>query len=337
MATQTRVPTSDLLVTGTWTPYPASPTTRYDKVDDGAGSKDDDTTYIIGITNNDLIDFGFDAFTIPAGSTVSEVRVYAYAKDASSGTNSANGRVSCGATPTGYNHGTTVDPNGTTYTLYSWAWTTNPHHAGYAWTPDDVNGVGTYGLKRFGYRCPDAAPDVRFSSAWIECTYEEPPTYVDVAGTLAAASTAVGVVKLLERIVGTLSAAAQVTGAAKVARRVAGALSAAATVVGDVTVTGIKEVAGSLAATSAVQGGVRLLQRVTATSAAQATAEAYGRVTRRVAAALGAMAVTQAAAKMARRIAGAAAATTEVTGTVTVTHTGGSGPVVTCLLGDGYA
>lgn len=171
MATQTRTPISDLLVTGTWTPYPASPTTRFDKVDDGADSKDDDTTYIIGIANNDLIDFGFSPFTIPAGAVVSEVRVYAYAKDATSGTNSANGRVSCGATPTGYNHGTTVDPHGTVYTLYSWAWATNPHHAGYAWTPDDVNGIGTYGLKRFGYRCPDAAPDVRFTSVWIECTY----------------------------------------------------------------------------------------------------------------------------------------------------------------------
>ena len=97
MSTQTRNPTSDLVETGTWAG--ASAGTRYTLVDDypdTAGT--DKLTH--GTATAGHINFGFTAFTVPAGSTAISVQVLYYDSKAGSPSCNLAAELRIGSTPT---------------------------------------------------------------------------------------------------------------------------------------------------------------------------------------------------------------------------------------------
>ncbi len=173
MATQQRVPTGDDSVSSTFTLYPTSPTTRYDKVDDAIGSPDDDSTYIEGTNNaGGYACFTFAAFTIPAGSTIQSVAVTYRAKETGVGASSSYGCIKTGTTQ---RTSSGADPGGS-YSDRTVTWTTNPATSA-AWQVDEVNGTDsetTHRLTAFGIGGTDWAPDTRFTQVYCTVTYTEP-------------------------------------------------------------------------------------------------------------------------------------------------------------------
>lgn len=174
MATQTRNPTSDLSVVGTWS---GSLNSRYTLVDDYPDTTPTDV--LTGSTNNCNIYFGFTDFAIPAGATEISVQVKYYDQDNSAGTNSANGALGVGA---GAYNAATHNPGSLTAREDNWA--TNPRTTS-AWTVDDVNGVGANALEGFGFKCPDASPSVDFSCIQLQVTFT--PANTDRQPTIGSA------------------------------------------------------------------------------------------------------------------------------------------------------
>lgn len=176
MATQTRDPTSELAVSGTWTD---TSTTRWPKVDDYPDSGNPITDGIThGTTTAGNINFGFSAFTVPAGSTAISVQVLYY--DFKNGSQACNitAQLRIGSTPTTHNLGTNHNPgngNGAIAQRTDDFGTTNPK-SGSAWTVDDVNGVGTNGLVGFGWVSTDANPSITLSCIQLQVTYTPPAT-----------------------------------------------------------------------------------------------------------------------------------------------------------------
>lgn len=171
MATQTRPPTSDQTVSGTWSGTAGSRYTLVNDYPDAASTK------LTGGTATSVITFGFAAFSIPAGSGGISVQVQYYDGEATSGTNNAGGRIVVGGST--YN-ATTHNPSGTTGTARSDNWATNPK-TGAAWTVDDVNGVGASALQQFGINSSDSNPAFFIGSIRLQVTYTPP-----ASGTLAA-------------------------------------------------------------------------------------------------------------------------------------------------------
>ena len=164
--TQKRVPTSDVSSSGTWAVYPASPTTKFDKV--AESSADDDTSYLTHGTTAGNAVFGFSPFDIPEGATIQKVSVVVRCKDATSGTNAINARIGVGATPTQYSN-TQVNP-AASYTDYEFAWATNPATSS-PWTRDQVMGVGSNALANFGVVSSDANPQLRITQVYVKVTW----------------------------------------------------------------------------------------------------------------------------------------------------------------------
>ncbi len=176
MAEQTRAPTSDDAVSGTWTGSAGSRWQVVDDYPDTAGT--DELTH--GTTAGNLT-FGFSAFSIPAGSTNIVVLVDYF--DFKNGSQSCNfgGRLKVGAS---YFNATTHNPaNGAaSRTQRTDTWATNPATSA-AWTVDQVNGTaGSNNLTGFGYVSTDASPTVTTSSIRLRVTYDPPPARV---GTLS--------------------------------------------------------------------------------------------------------------------------------------------------------
>ena len=180
-ATQARRPTSDFTSanTGNWSIYPSSPTTLYDKVnevtpDDGTPAPSPSGTYIYCTTAGRRL-FGFPAFSIPSGATISQLSItYRHAKF---GAAACNIRSALQVGGTIYE---TTDPgvnptNGVwNPTIYPYA--TNPNRTvpPFNWTVDDINGIGANALQYFGVRSSDATPDPYATQVYAEVTYTAP-------------------------------------------------------------------------------------------------------------------------------------------------------------------
>lgn len=163
---QTRFPTGDISAAGTWSVYPTSPTTKWDKVDETP--HDSDSTYLLHGTTAGNALFSFSAFSIPAGSTISDLTVTLVARDNTSGTNKMQPAI----TVNGTNYLTTSTSTNvaTSYGPISYAYTTNPD-TGAAWTVDDINGIGSNTLQGFGVRSADANPQIRVTQVFAEVNY----------------------------------------------------------------------------------------------------------------------------------------------------------------------
>ncbi len=163
---QTRVPTADGDISGTWNPYPSNPSTRWDKVDE---TTPNDADYMTGTTDSGgYMLFSFSPFSVPPGSTIIDLTVYVRAKDVSSGTN--NIRPSIKVYGTRYNTTATSNNPGTSFTTYSYSYTTNPS-TGAAWTVADINGTGSRPLQQFGVYSSDLNPDIQISMVYAEVHY----------------------------------------------------------------------------------------------------------------------------------------------------------------------
>ena len=243
MATQTRNPTSDVSFTGTWTAAP-----RWSAVDDhpdGGNPITDGITH--GTTAGEGL-MGFDAFTVPTGSTGISVQVIYY--DFKNGAQACNlrARLRCNDTTGRDAPGGTHNPgNGNAnIALRTDDYGANNPKTGLPWTVDDVNGVGANGLTAFGVVSTDANPTITISSILLQVTYTEPSVTGDLASTeamdtAAASGTVVWVADL---------AATEAEDSASASGAVAWAGSLEATEVSNTSASsGTVEWVGNLAAT----------------------------------------------------------------------------------------
>lgn len=158
-------PTSDEAVSGTWDGTAGS---RYTVVNDHPDSSG--SSFLTHGTTAGNLTFGFTAFSVPAGSTITNVQVIYYDQKTASQASSAAGRLKVGGI---YYNASTHNPANGTWTLRTDTWTTNPKSSA-AWTADDVNGNGSNNLQAFGFFSDDASPTVRFSSVIVRVTYTLP-------------------------------------------------------------------------------------------------------------------------------------------------------------------
>ncbi|MBI4164304.1 MAG: hypothetical protein HY508_01060 [Acidobacteria bacterium] len=158
-------PTSDEAVSGTWDGTAGS---RYTVVNDHPDSSG--SSFLTHGTTAGNLTFGFSAFSIPAGSTITNVQVIYYDQKTASQSAAAAGRLKVGGN---YYNASTHNPANGTWTLRTDTWTTNPKSA-VNWTVDDVNGSGSNNLQAFGFFSSDASPTVRFSSVIVRVTYTLP-------------------------------------------------------------------------------------------------------------------------------------------------------------------
>jgi hypothetical protein len=164
MATDTRNPTGDdaASIVGTISGTPGS---RYTLVNDYPDTGGGRTTLTIGADaiGGGTILFTFTAFTVPSGSTSISIDVLYHDEDAVSGTNAAAARLQLSGSPyTAGEH----DPG--TFTARTDSWATNPATSA-AWTAAEVNAI-----ERFGWRCRDDNPGIKFSDIQLKVTYTPP-------------------------------------------------------------------------------------------------------------------------------------------------------------------
>lgn len=160
-----RGPTSDEAVSGTWDGTAGSRYTLVDDHPDAAGSD-----YLTHGTTAGNLTFGFPAFTIAGENTVASVQVIYYDQRTGGATSNAAGRLKVGAS---YFNASTHAPANGTWTLESDTWTQNPATSA-AWTVDQVNGSGANALAAFGFFSTDANPTVRFSSVIVRVNFTGP-------------------------------------------------------------------------------------------------------------------------------------------------------------------
>lgn len=166
MAEETRRPTGD--DTANWTPFPATPTTRWDKVDEVIPT---DTDYISTSTANTQT-FTFTAFTVPAGSTITNLTIYYRHEKIGGGTCNIRSALKIGGT-----YYTTTDtgvnPTQGAWNTRSYDYTISPRTSA-AWTVADIKGVGANPLQAFGVSSSDATPTVYCSQCYAVVTYIPP-------------------------------------------------------------------------------------------------------------------------------------------------------------------
>lgn len=223
MAEQTRAPTSDEAVAGTWSGAAGS---RYTLVDDYPDTTPTDSLRHGTTAGN--ITFGFSAFTVPASATAISVIVDYYEDDVSNGTNNVSARLKVG----GSYYATDSHNPATTLTQRSSTFANNPK-TGAAWTVAQVNGTdGTNDLQAFGWISTDANPRIDFSSIRLRVSYTLPTLEASSAVSSAAATSAgvadadVGVTGAPASAAATSAAAGTVTSAASGACSAAPATSA---------------------------------------------------------------------------------------------------------------
>ena len=155
---QTRVPTSDGDITGTWNTAP-----RWDDVDETTYN---DADYITGTAVGRCL-FNFTAFDVPRDAWDITLKIYYRVRDVTSGTNNIRAAIKVN----GVYYDTTstsTDPT-TTFTTYSFVYAINP--ATGSWLPSEINGGGTFPLQQFGVYSTDVTPNIRVSMVYAEATY----------------------------------------------------------------------------------------------------------------------------------------------------------------------
>jgi hypothetical protein len=158
--TDTRDPTGDEFVSGTWTGTAGS---RWSVVDDHP-----DTAHIDVLTHGTTagrLTFTFTPFAVPTGSTSISVDV-AYVDEKSS--TSANNSGSCLKIGGAYYDSATHSPTRNSYVVRTDTYATNPA-TGAAWTAEDVNAI-----QAFGFHSTDANPTIVFASIQLSVTYTAP-------------------------------------------------------------------------------------------------------------------------------------------------------------------
>ncbi len=144
--TQSRLPTSNLTIGSMWSFTGCTSSTAYQCVDDPIGSPNNSTDYLRVSSSGKEAIFGFSVFTVPAGSTITYVRVtHVTFRDGSS---SANIKAALRVGGTTYTQ-PTAQLLTASWITYNYDWTTNPR-TGLAWTVADVNGTGTNPLQGMG-------------------------------------------------------------------------------------------------------------------------------------------------------------------------------------------
>lgn len=162
--TETLVPTSDI-ATGFDTIYPVSPTTHYDKVDDGA-SHDSADTYCRAVTNADQDIYGLGDMADP-GTADLDVTIHIVCQDAGTGFAYLDAGVYLSSTCyVGVNDQQV--PN--SWTEYTYTWETNPDTSA-EWAYGEINGMGAC------VAVADAAPDVDVTSVWIVVSIDYASSY----------------------------------------------------------------------------------------------------------------------------------------------------------------
>lgn len=179
MTTQVRAPTSDITHTGGWNPTAS----MYSYIDDSTtpSGHDSNTTRLFSTdTSPGKFVSGYSAFSVPAGVTITNVKIYATYRELGGGANAATGllRLSSGTDYMG-----SYDDPITSFVTYEYAWATNPA-TGLAWTIDEINGVGANSLAGFGMDATDVNPEIAVTQVYIEVTYVTPPILKSVAGGL---------------------------------------------------------------------------------------------------------------------------------------------------------
>jgi hypothetical protein len=164
-ANQQRVPTADGGVRGRWNTAP-----RWDDVDE---TTPDDSDYMTGVSTTGgyaYCLFTFSPFSVPAGSTITDLTIYFRARDQGGGNPRNNIRSSLRVGGTYYHtDSTSVDPS-SSFTTYSYAYNVNPATSA-AWTVADINGSGANPLQQFGVYSTDLNPDIRVSMVYAQVNY----------------------------------------------------------------------------------------------------------------------------------------------------------------------
>jgi hypothetical protein len=176
-SSQIRLPTGDYGATGTWAVFPATLSTKWDKVDD---EDDGDATYLTHGTTAGYSLFNFTAFAVPAGAIVTKLEITYSARDVTAGVNNLRPALRVGGT--NYLTTSTGIDLGTGYLAVTYAYVVNPRTTA-AWTVADINGTGTNPLQQFGVNSSDANPAFRITSVTARVSYTQvvdtlaPPVY----------------------------------------------------------------------------------------------------------------------------------------------------------------
>ena len=153
--TQNLVPTSDVSI-GFDTTYPSSPTTHFDKLDEGT-SNDGDTTYNTAVTTGDRDVFGVADLTGIVGTPGFSVTIHYWAQRAATGTSSMDVGLRIGTTDyVGIDNANA----GASYAELTYTWSTDPSTSS-AWTEAGVNAAQIY------MQCDDANPDVKVTCCYL--------------------------------------------------------------------------------------------------------------------------------------------------------------------------
>lgn len=185
MATQTRNPTSEVVITGTW-----SGTSRHLLLDDYPDSAnpiaDGTACSAAGVAM-----FGFSPFTVPVGATSLSIQVRYYDFKAASQSSSIGAAIRCNDTTNRLAAAHNPGNGNAAIAARSDSYATNPK-SGAAWTVNDVNGVGTNGLTAFGLSCTDASPAVTVSCVQLQVTYTISYTFTVDSGSYSLTGSTVG-------------------------------------------------------------------------------------------------------------------------------------------------
>ncbi len=168
---QSRSPTGQGINSGVWTPSTGSNSTCIDDIDVQGTSGDADYITSPTATGGGWDGFTFTAFSVPSTAKITNVIVYERAKKTASQADSINEFIYVGAVS--YNG--TARAGTTTITPYSNTWTTNPA-TGANWTYDEVNGTDAtvaHRLNQFGITSTDLSPSVITYMMMIEVNYTD--------------------------------------------------------------------------------------------------------------------------------------------------------------------
>jgi len=172
----------------------------YENVDDYPGQ--DDTSYNYSTSQGAIDELGLNGFSVPAGSTIVNVKIYLRAKTNYSGGDTIKGIIWMA-------NGNSASQNGSFTNSFSevvLTWTTNPN-TGSAWTVNQVNGIdATNGLYCAGYQAGSLGSDWDdyVSRLYVEVNYTSAPTYDMTGGSIGDGSAPNGKIQGFSGLLGAI-------------------------------------------------------------------------------------------------------------------------------------